>query len=598
MVQETATGFGRNFWGLTVSNGLFFAGFHMLLPTVPLLAIELGGSSTEVGLIAGIFVFSSVITRLFANALIQALGFRACLLAGIAISFVSVLLYPFAGSVETLLWIRLVHGAGFGIGTTFYVSLVMEFIPAGRRGEGLGYFGLATTVAMAVAPASGLWIIEAFGFTPMFVLSATCEVLSLLALLACSISPSLNHPAAGAAPAAAATEGTSWIAAVVEKGTSRAALMTVLFGAAYGSVLNFVAVYAQEMQSSFAGMFFVIATICIFLARLVTAKAYDLKGPTWVIAPGAVVMGTGLAVLALGSSTTMFLSAASLYGVGGRHAFSCIAGRDLVTGSASPPQRRQRHLLQRTGHGSGGRLGRARLVCRIGRTAGGLSGRDGVLRRRLGGAVFGHAAIPWVGAFGRGAMRARLRAGRRAAYDAATPVRKGRRLLPRVARSGQERGIMIGPDALCQLLFRTTRAISKDLNQRLDVHGLYSSEWGVISLLHQRSPMTQAELSAYLNIEPPAISKTLLRLEKKRLVHRRVGRSRREKIVTLTTSADALFSEWEQIVKTHHRKILRNIRGADRDHLYRILSDVLANASSDSGAVARGTCADPVQCRT
>jgi MFS family permease len=337
MVSGAARGFGRSFWGLTVSNGLFFAGFHMLLPTVPLLATDMGGSSTEVGLIAGIFVFSSVIVRLFANVLIQALGFRACLLAGLAISFVSVLLYPLAGSVEMLLWIRLVHGAGFGIGTTFYVSLVMEFIPAARRGEGLGYFGLATTVAMAVAPASGLWVIEAFGFAPMFLLAATCEVLSLLALLTCSIPPSLNRPAAGTATEDTASERGSWTAVIVEKGTSRAALMTVLFGVAYGSVLNFVAVYAQEMQSSYAGLFFVIATTCIFMARLVTAKVYDLKGPAWVIAPGAIIMGTGLTVLALGSSTAMFLSAAILYGVGVGMLFPALQAETL---SPVPPHRR------------------------------------------------------------------------------------------------------------------------------------------------------------------------------------------------------------------------------------------------------------------
>jgi len=337
MAHGETTGFGRNFWALTVSNGLFFAGFHMLLPTVPLLAIDMGGSSTEVGLIAGIFVFSSVLTRLFASALIKALGFRSCLFAGLAISFASALLYLLAGSVETLLWIRLVHGAGFGIGTTFYVSLVMEFIPAGRRGEGLGYFGLATTVAMAVAPASGLWVIAAFGFAPMFLLSATCETLSLLTLLTCTIPSSLNHPVAATATTDAAAEGTSWTGAFVEKGTARTALMTVLFGVAYGSVLNFVAVYAQQMQIPFAGMFFVIATTCIFLARLLTAKVYDLKGPVWVIVPGVVVMGSGLTVLALGSSTTMFLVSAALYGAGVGMLFPALQAETL---SPVPPHRR------------------------------------------------------------------------------------------------------------------------------------------------------------------------------------------------------------------------------------------------------------------
>jgi MarR family transcriptional regulator, transcriptional regulator for hemolysin len=156
---------------------------------------------------------------------------------------------------------------------------------------------------------------------------------------------------------------------------------------------------------------------------------------------------------------------------------------------------------------------------------------------------------------------------------------------------------MPGPHALCQLLYRTTRAISKDLNQRLEAYGLFSSEWGVVSLLRQRGPMTQAELSTYLNIEPPAISKTLLKLERKRLVHRRVGKSRREKIVALTAAADALFPEWEEIVKAHHHKILRGVRRADRDHLHRILSDVLANAGADGGPVVRDRDGAPEPCR-
>jgi DNA-binding MarR family transcriptional regulator len=64
-----------------------------------------------------------------------------------------------------------------------------------------------------------------------------------------------------------------------------------------------------------------------------------------------------------------------------------------------------------------------------------------------------------------------------------------------------------------------------------------------------------------------------------------VGESRREKVVTLTTSAEALFSEWAQIVKAHHQAVLRGIRGDERDDLYRILSGILANVEA-AGNVA------------
>lgn len=53
----------RNFITLVGANGLLFAGFHFLLPTLPLYAASIGASGAEIGIITGIFGLYSFIHR-------------------------------------------------------------------------------------------------------------------------------------------------------------------------------------------------------------------------------------------------------------------------------------------------------------------------------------------------------------------------------------------------------------------------------------------------------------------------------------------------------------------------------------------------------
>lgn len=321
MTRPTSDGFGRPFWLLTLSNGFFFAGFHGLLPTVPLRALALGGSTTEVGLVAGIFVLASLLVRFFADALLRTLGTRTCLVIGILIAGFSAALYSAAPSITALFGVRLVSGAGFGIGTTFYVTAIMEFIPAGRRGEGLGYFGLATTLAMACAPASALWIAGRWGFAPMFLAAAACEVIALATLCVCPLpARAATATQTGATQTGAGQTGAvrarGLLARLVEPGTRRAVVMVILFGTAYGGILNFVAVYARTLGLGLAGVYFLVGTGCIVLARLATRTVYDRFGVAWAVAPGGVVLAVGGTVLACASGPVSFLASAALYGWG------------------------------------------------------------------------------------------------------------------------------------------------------------------------------------------------------------------------------------------------------------------------------------------
>ncbi|MBP2660850.1 MAG: transcriptional regulator, MarR family, partial [Firmicutes bacterium] len=64
---------------------------------------------------------------------------------------------------------------------------------------------------------------------------------------------------------------------------------------------------------------------------------------------------------------------------------------------------------------------------------------------------------------------------------------------------------MENSELLLHQLFQTVRIIAKGLNKSLEPHGIYGSEWSIITTLNEKGSMTQGALANYLNIEPPAV---------------------------------------------------------------------------------------------
>ncbi|WP_196600340.1 MFS transporter [Pectinatus frisingensis] len=299
-----------NFTALTITNGLLFAGFHGLLPTLPIYVLQQGGTNVQIGLLAGIFTFSAIIIRFFTNTGITKFGKKNFLLLGIFICLISALCYNFIGEVNHILYIRVLHGIGFGIATTLYATIIADIVPASRRGEGIGYFGLGTTFMMAFTPATGIWIIDNFSFSALFIVAAVCQSFALIWTFFCKFkSSTLSTDVKQQVK-------NSLLDRIVETRALFQAFLTLLFGACVGGLLSFVALLAREVHIQNAGYFFLVCTACVFLSRLFTGKIFDAKGHAWVIMPGAILLTLGSLLLSQTTTITLLLSSAILYGFG------------------------------------------------------------------------------------------------------------------------------------------------------------------------------------------------------------------------------------------------------------------------------------------
>ncbi|RNB63097.1 MFS transporter [Brevibacillus centrosporus] len=289
-----------------MSNFMLFVAFQMLIPTLPVFITDKGGDQLAVALVVSLFTVSALLVRPFTGKALDSMGRRPVLLSGLAIFLFSVFGYYWMASVALVLALRFVHGIGWGIVTTTYGTIVSDIIPAERRGEGMGYFGMFTNLAMAVGPLIGLSVSQSFGYGWLFGISGGLTGVAMILTRMAEI----KAPIGMTQPFAAAGGG------LFEKKALFPALLALLTGVMYGGVVSFITLFGQEVGIENVGLYFLFNAISLMLVRPLAGKLFDKKGPFWVLMPGGVL--TGIAVVVLSYSTTELglIAAAILFGIG------------------------------------------------------------------------------------------------------------------------------------------------------------------------------------------------------------------------------------------------------------------------------------------
>ncbi len=274
---------------LCLSSLAFYSSMMMYLSTLPVYAVEsLRMTQGEVGLIVGAFPFMAMLCKPHAGWALDALGRRPVLLAGAGIFLAASLLYTTAGSLWSLVLLRALHGAGMGLYPTAGAALVADLVPPTRRGEGMGYFSATGSLAMAVGPVVGTFLMDAISYEAMCLASAGTALASFL--LAWRIAETGKRVPVPLPPLS------------LDGLFSRRAMFpaVVLFSlfVSYGGIMTFFPLVARQGELQNSGWFFTVFAVVILLVRAKGGTLSDRYGRVRVIVPSLV--GCGVAVAALG----------------------------------------------------------------------------------------------------------------------------------------------------------------------------------------------------------------------------------------------------------------------------------------------------------
>jgi MFS family permease len=280
---------------------VFLSAFQ-LFPTAPYRILDLGGDKFAAGLFLGLQTWASALSAPFTGALGDRIGRRKMLVGCSLAATVFSLLYAIAPSWPVLVLLVFVYGIFWSGLLSASSAYMTALIPAERRAEGFGYWGMATMLAVAVAPGLGLFLYRKGWIW-------VCASAAVLNLVMAGIALSL--PEAHVPP----TERPKRLRDFVEWKVLGMASSLFLTSFGYGAVVSFAALWTEQNGVAPRGIWFTTFALVVLVSRLFSGRLADRVGARRLLLP-AFVLGA-VALLLLGSATTRgaLVGSAALYGL-------------------------------------------------------------------------------------------------------------------------------------------------------------------------------------------------------------------------------------------------------------------------------------------
>lgn len=280
----------------------FFSAFQ-LLPVIPLRIIDLGGSKAAAGLFLTVYTFASAFAAPVMGTIADHTGRRRMLVIASLLFIVFSLAYGVVTWLPAVLMIGVVHGTLWSAILSAAGAIMTDYIPAARRTEGLAYWGLAPTAAMAIAPMVGVYVYQHGWWT----LCIEMALISVITTVWASRLPADEHHVSRAMPSMRSW----WDFRVIATTLS---LATVAFG--HGGVTSYMAILSRERGIRPESIFFTAFAMSTVVVRVFFSRLADRFGTRTVLYPAFAVIPIAFAIVAHSQSRAELVAAAILFGAG------------------------------------------------------------------------------------------------------------------------------------------------------------------------------------------------------------------------------------------------------------------------------------------
>ena len=305
--------------------------FYLLMVTIAVYAVnEFDATTSQAGLVTGIFIIGTLIGRLFIGRFIDSIGRKKTLYIGLIFFILTTLLYFVNYGITFLLINRFIHGITLGMASTASGTIVAQIIPATRKGEGIGYFSMSATLAAAFGPFIGIYMSQHTSFQMIFSFCLAVGIISLITAIF------VNVPALPVSTKTSEIKGFK-LSNFIEPKALPIAVITLIVAFCYSSVLSFINFYAIEIDLvNTASFFFIVYAAAILVSRPFTGRLMDMKGANTIMYPAFIIFGVGMLLLSVVDTSITLLIAGILIGLGFGNMQSCT---QAVAVKLTPPHR-------------------------------------------------------------------------------------------------------------------------------------------------------------------------------------------------------------------------------------------------------------------
>ena len=312
--------------------------FYTLIPTLPIYLLRLGSTEVEVGVLVGISSLSSLVLRPSVGRALLKIPEKNFMIAGALLFAFTSAAYLVAPPFWPFLIVRVFQGIAFAFFTTASFTMIANISPEAHRGQSLGYFILSFTISGALAPPLGMFLINHFSFTLLFLV---CSGLSLCSLFITNL---LGRKQV--APLQDFSIEDSFL-------LSRKALPPSILGFSpffvWGALIAFFPIYAINNGVTNPGFFFSAVGIMLILGRVFGGKILDLYSRETIIMPCITPYIISMIILAFSKTLPMFILVAVIYGFGPAFLIPALMAYALDRGESPGPAMGTFHTISDLG---------------------------------------------------------------------------------------------------------------------------------------------------------------------------------------------------------------------------------------------------------
>lgn len=322
----------KDFIMVCLTNLFLSMNFYLLMVIFSEYAVKkFDAPQSLAGLASSIFILGTLCARPLAGKYLDVVGRKKMLYSSIIVFIVTTILYLVINNLVLLLIDRFIHGAALGVAAIVIATVMTSSIPRERSGEGIGYFSMSVTIATAIGPFIALLMVQYAGYNMAFYMCIIFAVIGMVLALVLKV-----EEVKGSEKEVEISKGFKLSDFFEFSGLSMAILMVIL-GFAYSSVMTFISSYASEINlAEVASFFFFVYAVFLMASRPVTGRRFDLKGDNSVVYPCMFLFLIGLLFLSQAQNGFILLLAGALIGIGYGTTMSCV---QTIMVKKAPPHR-------------------------------------------------------------------------------------------------------------------------------------------------------------------------------------------------------------------------------------------------------------------
>lgn len=265
---------------------------YIITGVIEMIAVDLGVSISEAGLLVTVFALAAAIIAPILIALTINMDRKKLLMATLSVFIASNGLMFINLSYETVLWVRIIQGASGGIATVVAMAVATRFVEKEKRGSAIGTILMGLSSSLVLGVPMGTFFSEMFGWRVLFIGIGLLSVLPLIIIY--KKVPSIKEEEAV----------TLRMQLSILKDTKilTALVITLFYIGGYSTLFTYITPFLQATSSlsitEISGVLF-LAGICSFVGSKVGGQLADAKGSKFTICLGLLLQGATLLLFAL-----------------------------------------------------------------------------------------------------------------------------------------------------------------------------------------------------------------------------------------------------------------------------------------------------------